>query len=81
MAAIYGDPWFAYKWPKGVDQLNIAVKGFIPVVITAKILVGGGEMASSQVLFRSDNMAIVECLKKKEVARIATFPTYFGNYS
>eukprot|EP00112_Aurelia_sp_Birch-Aquarium-sp1_P013521 Seg2871.1 transcript_id=Seg2871.1/GoldUCD/mRNA.D3Y31 product="Polyprotein P3" protein_id=Seg2871.1/GoldUCD/D3Y31 len=65
MAAIYGDAWFACKWPKGVEQLNIAVKELIPIVLAAKIWGGGGSWLRHRVLFRCDNMAVVECLKKR----------------
>ena len=63
MAAIYGDAWFAYKWPKGVDQLNIAIKELIPIVIAAKIW--GVNWLRHRVMCRCDNMAVVECLKKR----------------
>ena len=60
-AASFKDNWFAEKWPVGCAELSIAVKEFVPIIISAKIW--GFSWKRQRVAFRCDNMAVVSCLK------------------
>eukprot|EP00794_Sanderia_malayensis_P000850 gene850-biopygen113 len=61
-AAINGLAWFAQPWPKGCENLSIAVKELIPIVLAA--YVWGPTWSRLHVLFKCDNMAVVECLSR-----------------
>lgn len=52
--------WFQLKWPHQWSTVNIAVKELVPVVASAAIW--GKDWSRSTVLFRSDNMAVVQVL-------------------
>ena len=60
--AIYNDSWFAGKWPEGSEQLSIAVKELIPIVLAADVW--GSTWAGKIVEFQSDNMSVVDSLSK-----------------
>lgn len=59
--AVSSHEFFACKWPKNLDSLNIAIKEMIPIVIAAKIW--GHSWERKRIVFRSDNMAVVFCLR------------------
>eukprot|EP00112_Aurelia_sp_Birch-Aquarium-sp1_P012765 Seg2688.4 transcript_id=Seg2688.4/GoldUCD/mRNA.D3Y31 product="hypothetical protein" protein_id=Seg2688.4/GoldUCD/D3Y31 len=59
-AAIYENIWFAAKWPLGVDKLNIAIKELVPIVLVGKMW--GEAWERKRIVFRCDNMAVVQCL-------------------
>ena len=52
--------WFQLPWPQSWTAMSIAVKELLPVVVSAAIW--GKDWSGSQVLFRSDNMAVVHVL-------------------
>ena len=60
-AAICGNTWFAARWPPGVDKLNIAIKELVPIVLAGKMW--GESWKRKRILFKCDNMAVVQCLK------------------
>lgn len=62
-AAVFGCWWFAQKWPKDLEQHQIAVKELFPITLTLEIW--GHCMENHKVLFLSDNQAIVEVINKK----------------
>eukprot|EP00794_Sanderia_malayensis_P003701 gene3701-4221_t len=61
-AAINGPAWFAQPWPKACENLSIAFKELIPIVLAA--YVWGPKRSRLHVLFKCDNMAVVECLSR-----------------
>ena len=52
--------WFQLQWPLSWSSVN---KELIPVVVSAALW--GHEWAGSQVLFRSDNQAVIACLTSR----------------
>jgi len=62
-AVVFGCWWFAQKWPKDLEQHQIAVKELFPITLTLEIW--GHCMENHKVLFLSDNQAIVEVINKK----------------
>ena len=61
--------WFQLTWPPSWNQVNIAVKEMLPIVVAAAVW---GHLWSGQhILFLSDNMAVVAALS----ARSARHPT------
>ena len=55
--------WFQLQWPTTWSKVNIAVKELVPIVVSAALW--GRSWAGSQVLFRSDNQAVVSCLSSR----------------
>ena len=56
-AAINKQSWFAAKWPIGFDDLNIAVKELIPIVLASYIW--GGSWSRKCIVFKCDNQGVV----------------------
>ena len=59
-AAINKQSWFASKWPIGFDDLNIAVKELIPIVLASYIW--GGSWSRKCIVFKCDNQVVVTLL-------------------
>ena len=59
--AIYNNEWFAGEWPDGTESLSISVKEMIPIVLAA--FIWGSSWKSKSVQFKSDNLAVVSCLR------------------
>ena len=59
--AFNSNEFFACKWPNDFGSLNIATKEMIPIVIAAKIW--GHHWERKRIIFQSDNMAVVCCLR------------------
>ena len=59
--AFYLQHWFNLQWSANMQMFPIAVKELLPVVIAAAIY--GNQWSGKLVLFRVDNMAVVEVLK------------------
>ena len=55
--------WFQVEWPQSWQSTHITVKEFAPVVVAAAVW--GLHWRESHILFRSDNMAVVEILRKR----------------
>ncbi len=54
--------WFQCEWPKHWESVNIAVKEMVPFVFAPAVW--GHTWRGKRTLFRSDNMAVVQALKK-----------------
>ncbi len=61
-AAIYNGVWFAGRWPSGAEDVNIAVKELIPIVLAAHIW--GSSWERQRIAFRCDNIAVVLVLRQ-----------------
>ena len=55
--------WFQLQWPQEWVPVNIAVKELLPIVMGAALW--GQSWEGSQVLFRSDNQAVVSALSTR----------------
>ncbi len=62
-AAVYRDSWIFTAFPPSWQQINIAVKEFLPIVLA--VLKGGRSWANTKVLFLCDNMAVVHVINKQ----------------
>ena len=58
-----GISWFQCAWESEWEDVNIATKELVPIVLAAGIW--GARWQSRHILFRSDNMAVVEILKTR----------------
>ena len=61
-AAINGKEWFVQIWPKGVENLNIAIKELVPIVLSAHIW--GHTWPRKRIVFKCDNLAVVSLLQR-----------------
>ena len=61
-AAINDKRWFAGRWPEGCQNLSIAVKELLPIVLAAHMW--GREWSRKRIAFKCDNMAVVFSLKQ-----------------
>lgn len=52
--------WFQLQWPQAWQAVNIASKELLPIVVGAAIW--GPTWSGTQMLFLSDNMAVVQAL-------------------
>jgi len=55
--------WFQIQWPQSWHSTQITIKELVPVVVAAALW--GPSWRQSHVLFRSDNMAVVDLLRKR----------------
>ena len=62
-AANFCRRWFVLKWPKDLEQHQIAVEELFPITLTLEMW--GYSMEYHKVLFLSNNPAIVEVINKK----------------
>ena len=53
--------WFQLEWPESWSRVHIAAKELVPIVIAAALW--GPHWHGSCILFRTDNMAVVEVLR------------------
>lgn len=61
--AIFGSAWFYGEWPRKWKYQNIAILELYPIV--AAVFVWGAGWAGKNVLFLSDNQAVVEVINKQ----------------
>ena len=85
-AAVNGEVWFAGSWPEGTEDVNIAVKELVPIVIAAHIW--GHTWVRKRIVFKCDNMAVVDLLRNgscrdrhlafllRELAQIAVLKSF-----
>ena len=55
--------WFQLQWPASWSEVNIAVKEFVSVLVSAALW--GYNWAGTEVLFRSDNQSVMNCLASR----------------
>ena len=60
-ARAYG--WFQVAWPQSWHSIHITAKELVPVVVAAAVW--GSQWRTSRVIFHSDNMAVVDLLRKR----------------
>ena len=75
--------WFSLKWCSRLQPLPIAIKELIPVVLAAAIW--GNHWSSKTVLFRVDNMAVVEAInasfcKDAHLMHLIRLLVFFASY-
>lgn len=61
--ATYGSQWTQAKWPKNWKKLHITVLEFYPVYVLISMF--KTLLSNSNILFHSDNMAVVEIINKQ----------------
>lgn len=58
-----GNSWFQCAWHHSWRDINIATKELVPIILA--VGTWGGRWANTHVLFRSDNMAVVEVIQSR----------------
>ena len=61
-SAIFGNSWFALRWPVDIDLPHISVLELIPIVLAASYW--GKFWSGQRILFQCDNSAAVQALQK-----------------
>ena len=59
--AYQGSVWIAGMWPENSEDIDVAIKEFIPIVIAAEVW--GLSWSRKRTLFKSVNSAVVAALK------------------
>ena len=62
-ALVQGMGWFQLRWPPEWSLIDISVKELVPVVLSAALW--GQSLRGLHVRFHSDNMAVVDILRKR----------------
>ena len=84
--AFYAAKWFSLKWCSRLQPLPIATKELIPIVLAAAIW--GSHWSGKIVLFRVDNMAVVEAINASfckdahlmHLIRLLVFFAYYHSF-
>ena len=81
--AFYAAKWFSLKWCSRLQPLPIATKELIPIVLAAAIW--GSHWSGKIVLFRVDNMAVVEAInasfcKDAHLMHLIRLLVFFASY-
>jgi hypothetical protein len=62
-ASVFGDRWFQGQFPQDWRHVNIAIKEFLPIVLS--IRKWGPILANNRILFKTDNESIVFAINKQ----------------
>lgn len=62
-AAVFGSWWLAGEWLSKMQNYQIAIKEFFPIVLSLEIW--GDHLKNGKIMFYSDNMAVVEIINKQ----------------
>lgn len=57
-----GNKWYALKWPKELEEYQIAIKELFPIVFA--IEVWASSLSNKKILSMSNNQAVVEIVNK-----------------